>query len=392
MTARPRMTTAERRARLIARHHLGRTADGVVEAVGAVVATHSSDPVTPYLACWARVPEFTTADLGRELHDTRTLWRLHAMRRTLFVVPTDEGAVFEAAASRDIAAKERRRLEGWLAAELKTDRVSSWLADVEARTLEVLGDGSEWRTTDLAEAVPELATEMTVGSGRWATRTRLSSRLLFLLAMDGHLVRTRPAGSWRSSQYRWAATASWFDRPSERIAQPVARAELARRYLASHGPATMTDLRWWTGWTARHAAAALEAVGAVTVALDDGVIGYVLPGDVEPIGGEAAGVAILPGLDSTPMGWKQRDWYVSDHVAALFDSNGNVGPTAWVDGRAAGGWGQRPDGEVVHRLLEDVGRDAATAVEAETAALTAWLGGVVVANRFPSPLGRELSS
>jgi hypothetical protein len=57
-----------------------------------------------------------------------------------------------------------------------------------------------------------------------------------------------------------------------------------------------------------------------------------------------------------------------------------------------GGWGQRPDGEVVFRLLEDVGGEATAAVEAETARLQAWLGGVRVTPRFRTPLERELST
>ncbi len=51
----------------------------------------------------------------------------------------------------------------------------------------------------------------------------------------------------------------------------------------------------------------------------------------------------------------------------LFDVNGNAGPTVWWDGRVVGGWSQRRDGEIVYRLLEDVGADAVAAVEAEVA-------------------------
>ena len=65
-----------------------------------------------------------------------------------------------------------------------------------------------------------------------------------------------------------------------------------------------------------------------------------------------------PSLDPTVMGWKEREWYLGDHAPALFDRAGNAGPTVWWDGRIVGGWVQRRDGEVVYRLLEDVGGDA----------------------------------
>ena len=74
----------------------------------------------------------------------------------------------------------------------------------------------------------------------------------------------------------------------------------------------------------------------------------------------------------------------------LFDSNGNAGPTIWVDGRIVGGWAVRPGGEVVTRLLEDVGRERERAVEAEAASLTGWYESVQSIPRFPSPLYREL--
>lgn len=115
---RVRITDAQRRARVVARHRLDRTANDALDAVRSLAAVHSSDPITPYLACWARVPEFATRDLDHALYEARTLWRAHALRRTMFVVAADEAPIFAAAVGREVAAKERRRLEQWLAAEL----------------------------------------------------------------------------------------------------------------------------------------------------------------------------------------------------------------------------------------------------------------------------------
>ena len=92
------------------------------------------------------------------------------------------------------------------------------------------------------------------------------------------------------------------------------------------------------------------------------------------------------------MGWKERDWYLGDHQRALFDTNGNAGPTVWSDGRVVGGWAQRKDGEIRLRLLEDVGREVSASIEAAADALTSWFGGDRIVPRFPSPLHRELSS
>ena len=69
------------------------------------------------------------------------------------------------------------------------------------------------------------------------------------------------------------------------------------------------------------------------------------------------------------MGWKERAWYLGPRERVLFDANGNAGPTVWWDGRVVGGWSQRRDGEIVWKVLEDVGADAVAAIEAEAARL-----------------------
>lgn len=90
------------------------------------------------------------------------------------------------------------------------------------------------------------------------------------------------------------------------------------------------------------------------------------------------------------MGWQARDWYLGGHKGALFDSNRNAGPTIWVDGRIVGGWAMRAKGEVVTKLLEDVGREASRSVDAEAARLSEWLKAAGVVPRFPTPLHKEL--
>jgi hypothetical protein len=158
-----------------------------------------------------------------------------------------------------------------------------------------------------------------------------------------------------------------------------ARVELVRRWLATFGPGTTKDVAWWTGWTQAVTKRAVAGAGAVEVDLDDGATGWVLADDLEPSAGGAAGdpepwIALLPSLDPTTMGWQARDWYLGEHRTRLFDTNGNAGPTIWLDGRVVGGWVQRRDGEVAYRLLDDVGRDATALVDARAGALQAWLG------------------
>jgi hypothetical protein len=168
-----------------------------------------------------------------------------------------------------------------------------------------------------------------------------------------------------------------------------ARAELVSRWLAAYGPATVTDVKWWTGWTLGQTRAALAAIGTTEVDLE-GTPGIVLAEDVESESEPEPWAALLPALDPTVMGWKERDWYLGDHQPALFDRNGNAGPTVWWNGRIVGGWAGRKDGEVAYRLLEDVGAEAVDAIEAEAERLAAWLGETRVTPRFATPLAKQL--
>jgi hypothetical protein len=170
-----------------------------------------------------------------------------------------------------------------------------------------------------------------------------------------------------------------------------AAAELLRRWLRAFGPATATDIRWWTGWTARQATAALGALDVAEVRLDGKATGYILADDTDAPRAPRPWVAFLPSLDPTVMGWKERDWYLGDHAAALFDRNGNAGPTIWADGRVIGGWVQRSDGTIATKLLERVDRATTARIEHEEKRLAAWLGEVRIIPRFRTPVDKELT-
>ena len=93
------------------------------------------------------------------------------------------------------------------------------------------------------------------------------------------------------------------------------------------------------------------------------------------------------------MGWKERSWYLGEHGKfgnSLFDSNGNAGPTIWVDGQVVGGWVQRKSGDIAYRLLTAVPATRAKAIAARAEELQALIGNVRVNVRFPAPMQKEL--
>ncbi|MGV9305291.1 winged helix DNA-binding domain-containing protein [Nonomuraea sp. NPDC003727] len=380
-----RMTTAQRRARLGVRHLLAERGRSVEEAAGAVVALHGTDPATVFLSAAARTGTPGPGPMERALYEDRTLVRMTGMRRTIFVVRRELAPVIHHSSALAVAVKERRQLLQHVERGGGFD--GAWIARVEGQVLAALREHGEATAARLGELVPELREQIVYAPGKpYEARQGVGTRLLFLMAAEGLIVRQgRPAGSWVSGQHRWALAP---EMPVLTVRE--AQAELVRRWLWSYGPGTEADLKWWTGWSLGDVRKALHAVGAVPVELDDGTTGHLLPDDLEA-GDPEPWAALLPALDPTPMGWQHRDWYLPrEHRAELFDRSGNVGPTVWWNGAVVGGWGQRGDGEVVWRLLEDAGSDARAAVERAATAVTTWLDGVTVTPRFKTPLERAL--
>ncbi|MEU0245027.1 winged helix DNA-binding domain-containing protein [Streptomyces sp. NPDC006235] len=384
---------AERRARLALRQRLaGQARAGSPEEVaGSLVALHGTDPAAVYLAVGARLadPARTVAETGRALYDDRSLVRMHGMRHTVFVFPTALTAVVHASTGLAVAARERAALLRDMAAAGAPD--AAWLAEVEESALAALARRGQATAAELAADEPRLREQFVYAAGkRYEGVHTVSTRLLRVLGVEGKVVRGRPLGSWTSSQFRWAVAP---EHPELDPAQ--AQAELLGRWLAVCGPATEADLKWWTGWRVTEVRAALTAIGAQPVSLDEGT-GWVTAGDVDEV--TAPGepwAALLPALDPTAMGWQQRDWYLAPELRPrLFDRSGNVGPTVWWNGRVVGGWAQRPDGEIVWRILDEAGtgREALAAIEKEAEQLSRWVGTTRITPRFRTPLEKELAA
>lgn len=386
-----KIDVAERRARLARRHRLApeHRAGDVVEAARSMVCLHATDPATVYLSAWARTDGMTVADMDAALYSERSLVKHLAMRRTLFVFPRETMPVAQAGASNRVADSERRRLiRDVEKAGLQRDG-ERWLAEASKQVLAALADGREASSSELRKELSVLEGSILYGEGKsWGGQLPIAPRVLTTLSAAGQIVRATNDGRWTVSRPRWTSMESWL---GEELAPPPDSEDVAglvERWLRAFGPGTAAEIKWWLGSTVAAVKRALADLEAVEVDLDGGA-GYLLPDDLEPTEPVAPWAALLPPLDSTTMGWHERDWYLGPHKAELFDTAGNAGPTAWWDGRIVGGWRQAATGAVVLQLLEDVGRNATRALKHEAERLTEWLDGAQVLPRFPSPLSKS---
>ncbi len=385
---------AERRARLVDRHRLSpeKRARSALAATRSVVVLHSTDAVTVFLSVHARA-DVEPEDVEHELYEERTLVRMLGMRRTLFVVPRELVPIVYAACTRTIAVRERRRLEKMIEDSGLSTRPKPWLTRAMTAALRALEDRGEAFTSDLTKEVPVLAKRLRFGVGsRFEATQSVGSRVLPQLAMEGRIVRGRPRGTWVSGQYRWVPLEAWLDGPiprsRARSSASGASPELARRLRARN-----RDRYPLVGWLD----GPRSASGARRRCLTRSSISKAPPDSSSRTTSSPPRGSILQppcSRPSTRRRWAGRSESGTSALTQrlLFDRNGNAGPTVWWDGRVVGGWSQRRDGEIVFRLLEDVGREAVRGGrEPRRRRVAAWLGENRFSPGFLPPFQRELA-
>jgi hypothetical protein len=351
------------------------------------VTLHSSDPVTVFLSAMARMVHPSIEAVEQALYTDRSLIRHHGMRRTLWVATPPVVRLMHAAATRDLLATERRRTCQLLARSGVEDP-EKWLANAEEQVLADLREHGPSTAREIGQRAVALRQQLHLAPGKaYAAVQSAHTRVLYILGIGGHMLRTRPS-NWINGAYRYAAAESWLPGGLGDLDPRQAAAELAGRWLQRFGPATSADLQWWMGWTMSKTKQALTDCGAVHTELEVGP-GW-LAVDDPPLGPVEPWVAVLPGLDPTIMGWKQRDWYLPSTSAEVFDSAGNGGPSLWVDGRVIGAWAQTKDGTIHTHYFERVAAARRREIDQRIDELKSWIGNTRFTVRFPGDIHARL--
>jgi hypothetical protein len=373
----------ERRGRLAARHDLlpaSRT-DDLPQIADDLVALHSSDPVTVYLSLLTRMSHPSIEAVEQALYTDRSLIRHHAMRRTLWVATPPVARLMDAAASRILVDPERRRTVKLLA-EGGIAEPDAWLESALDQVVDDLAEHGPSTARELGARVTALRQPLKLAAGTpWAATQSAHTRVLLLLGFQGRILRAKPVGSWVNGAYRYAAADQWLPGGLGGLDPADAAADLAHRWLLRFGPALGTDLQWWMGWTKAVTSRALVASAAVEIDLG-GRPGWLARDDLGDPAAEPW-VAVLPSLDPSTMGWKDRGWYLPAAAADAFDRNGNAGPTIWVDGRVVGAWALTRAGEVRTHYFERVAAARRREVQERIDVLAAAVGDTRFTIRFP---------
>jgi hypothetical protein len=335
------MSPAERlSARLTAQLLAGERARDPVAVAERLLAVQAQDPRGARLAVRARTEGLTAADIDRAL-DERSLVISWLNRGTLHLVRSDDFAWLHALTTPPLLAQSKRRLaqEG-----VPPDDADRAIAEIE-RSLAAEGPLTR---EHLRERVDALAVR---------TERQALVHILFAATLRGLIVRGPMVGGSQA----FVLVRDWLGEPKP-VEREAALAELARRYLAGHGPASDRDLARWAGLPLRDARAGLSAIASELARFPDGSAGLV---DLarRPPAAELPPPRLLGAYEPLLLGWTSREDVLGSNLERV-TVGGLFRPFALVRGRAAASWSM-PRGQIEIEPFGRLGRADAAALDKE---------------------------
>jgi len=368
----------------LARHHLSERAPAkaLISVVGDMTGAQAQLLSAAQISLWSRVRDLRIAHVEEALSE-RILVKASCMRRTLFLVPAKDLAIFVRGSARR-AEKEIR----WALGKGVPSRV------VDAAIEAALGALDQPLTRpEIAERVSRtLGVRMrAVHGGGWGRRSKVAAvpvgELTYPIVDLLHLAAARGVvchGPNRGNEPTFVRANAWIPQWQD---VPVEQAEgmLLRRYLRAFGPATAADFAMWTGITLTEAReiwarVAREQADIAPVNVE-GWEASVLREDLSELaqaGFEGPLVRLLPYFDSFLLGHKERDHLVAmQHRPKVYRPQGWIAPVVLVDGRAVAIWEHAREGNrlrVKVAKFESISRRIIVGIREEARDLSRFLG------------------
>ncbi len=331
--------------RLAAQRLAGAPAADALDATRHLLAVQAQDPRGARLAIRARTAGGHVSDVDRALTEERSLVITWANRGTLHLIAAEDEPLLHALTTPQLRTGSDRRL--------REEGVSPAAARRGiAAIVKALSAGGPM-TRGRLRAVLDRAGVPTAGQAL--------VHVLYRATLDGLIIR----GPMVDGEHAFVLVADWLgERPG--VDRGRALAELARRYLAGHGPADERDLAKWAQLPLRDARAGLNAIAS---GLEDWPGGLVdLPRDGPP---PLPPPRLLGPFDPLLLGWRSRE-FLLEGAARVVTTNGIIRPIALVRGRAEGTWTLRGS-RVVLDLWARPSRATRAALEREAGAVEAYL-------------------
>lgn len=338
------------RRRLTAQQLTGPPAHGPVEVARRLLAIQAQDGRGARLAIRARTRGVSSADIDRALTEQRSLVLTWLNRGTLHLVDSEDYAWLQALTTPPLMTANARRLaeEGVPAAmaERAVGVIARALADEGPLTRDALRER-------LTAADVVLAGQAFV-------------HVLFRASLEGSIVR----GPMIGRQHAYVLVRDWLPAPGRTgtVSRDAALAELARRYLAGHGPAGERDLARWAGLPLRDARAGLSAIADELRDEAGGLLDLRARGRL----GRMPPPRLLGPFEPMLVGWGSRAPVLGEHDARVV-TGGVFRGFAMVDGRGVATW-RLQGSEVAIEPFAPVSEADARALRDDGAAVTRFLG------------------
>ena len=331
------------------------------------------------ISLWARVRDLRIADIEKAVSE-RTLVKASGMRRTLFLAPAQELAIFV----RGTAGRAEKEIR-WARGKGVPEHV------IEAAIDAALGVLDEPLTRpEIAErASRALGVRMQgVHGGGWGHRKKIDGvpvgHLTYPVVDLLHLVAARGVvcyGPNRGNEPTFVRADAWI--PGWRdVPREQAEGILLRTYLRAFGPATATDFAMWSGVTLTDAREIWSRQQADFASVNvEGWRAEILREDLDEIARARFVrplVRLLPYFDSFLLGHKEREHLVAmDHRPRVYRAQGWIAPVVLIDGRVAAVWEQRRERDRLRLKVEKLGlisRRVAAGIREEAQDLSRFLG------------------
>ena len=315
MTTDPRI----RRLRLRAQCIDGSEFDAPAQVVRWMLAMQGQDLPGAKWSVGLRVPGSTIQDV-HDAFDRGDIIRSWPMRGTLHVVAAEDiGWMLELTADRTLQSLRTRHRE------LGLDEPTFAIAEKAA--VELLEGGRSATRAELFAAFSAAGIDTAGQRGPHLLGRLHQGRLLCL-------------GPIRGNEQAVVLLDEWVPRP--RIYdRDEALGEFVRRFLVSHGPATLRDFTWWTKLPVRDAKVGLAiAQHALEEIVLDGTTHWMSPGLPDR---PAPAVHALPGFDEFLLGYQDRSAALSaEHAQYIVPGgNGMFLSTIVANGKVVGTWRRR---------------------------------------------------
>ncbi|WP_029431469.1 winged helix DNA-binding domain-containing protein [Blastococcus sp. URHD0036] len=308
--------------RLVAQRLAGPPAADAAAAVGGLLCVQGQDYPGALTSVALRTRDRSLSGVRAAL-DGGTVVRSWPMRGTLHLLPAgDLHWLLELCSPRVLAGAVRRRAQ-----------VGLTEADLERRrelACGALGGGRRLTRAALLEA---LGAGVDVGGQR-------GYHVLWYLSQTGTLV----MGPTDDGEQAFVLLDEWVPSP-RRLSREESLGELARRYLAGHGPASEADLARWAGLGLRDVRAGIGAVRDEFASLEvDGrelLMPPDLPDRLAACRAEVEdAVLLLPGFDEFVLGYADRTCAVPAEFAQQIvpGNNGMFRSTVVHRGQVVGVW------------------------------------------------------